>query len=147
MLKKTALLGAFLGAMAWFTPAPAQARDLDSCQTAWSQAVRSYLTKNRKAGPDGKVPKDIDEAELAAQAWAATFRSACQLEAGGQKAEARVEAAAIGVEVLAKLDPRGCARFLEYYMQSTRGNDICSAAGTMDSAELRRQIESSIPRK
>lgn len=129
-------------------PALAVARTEDACKTAWAKAVRSYLTTNRRAGPDGKVPKDVDEEELVAQAWEAAFAPACTLEQDGLKPEARVEAAMLGVQILAKLDPRGCARFMEYYMGSTKPKDVCDMvpAGA-GSAELRQAIERSIPVK
>ena len=76
----------------------AEARTEDDCRRAWSRGVRSYLTKNRRAGPDGKVPKNLDEEELMAQAWDAAFSPACKLEAEGKKPEARIEAAMIGVK-------------------------------------------------
>lgn len=128
--------------------APAEARTADACQEAWSKAVRSYLTANRKAGPDGKVPADIDEQELVAQAWLAAFRSPCKLEQDGLKAEARLEAAMLGVQILAKLDPKGCGRFMQYYMESTKAKDVCdmSTAGA-GTADLRAAIEGSIPAK
>ena len=56
----------------------------DSCQDAWSRAVRSFLTQNRKAGPDGKQPKTLDDEELIAQAWSSAFDPACKLEDGGK---------------------------------------------------------------
>lgn len=123
----------------------AEARDKASCQQAWSQAVRSYLTANRKAAPDGTVPKDMDAKELADQAWLASFSAACDLEANGDKAGARVEAAMIGVQVLARLDARGCERFMQYYMDSTRGRDVCSVGATASTAELREKIAAAIP--
>lgn len=129
------------------TETAAHARPIDACQLAWSKAVRSYLTKNRKAAPDGTVASDMDGMEQAAQAWLATFRPACEIEAAGDKPSARVEAALIGTKVLAKLDMRGCARFLEYFMESTRPQDLCRAVPTSTDDDLRSQIEGSIPAK
>ncbi|MEL6183995.1 MAG: hypothetical protein AAFU79_05160 [Myxococcota bacterium] len=137
------------GALLWSSPA-AHARTVDACQEAWSKAVRSYLTKNRKAAPDGTVPKqqDLDGMEAAAQQWIAAFRPACEIEADGDKPSARVEAAMIGVKILARLDTRGCSRFLEYYMQSSRSQEICRGAATRPSeVTLRDQIGTSIPRR
>lgn len=126
----------------------AEARDKDDCKRAWSQAVRSYLTANRRAGPDGKIPKDMDEEELSAQAWMAAFAPACDLESEGRKVAARLEAAMIGVTILAKLDPRGCGRFMQYYMDSTKPKDACDmAARGSGTAEIRAVIERSIPEK
>ncbi len=125
----------------------AEARTEDDCRRAWSRGVRSYLTKNRRAGPDGKVPKNLDEEELMAQAWDAAFSPACKLEAEGKKPEARIEAAMIGVQILSKLDSRGCVRFLDKYMQSNRAQDICSSAQRAGTAQMREQITASIPRK
>ena len=125
----------------------AEARTEDDCRRAWSRGVRSYLTKNRRAGPDGKVPKNLDEEELMAQAWDAAFSPACKLEAEGKKPEARVEAAMIGVQILSKLDPTGCVRFMDKYMQSNRAQDICSSAQRSGTAQIREQITSSIPKR
>lgn len=126
----------------------AEARSLGDCQLAWSKAVRSYLTKNRKAAPDGSVPKDMDGLEASAQQWLVAFRPACEIEAAGDKPSARVEAAALGVRILARLDNRGCSRFLEYFMQSTRSLDICrTAASTSNMETLRQQIDRSIPER
>lgn len=123
----------------------AEARTTDECLQAWSKAVRSYLTQNRKAAPDGTVPKDMEGTELAAQKWLSAFRPACEFEAAGDKPSARIEAAALGVKILARLDLRGCSRFLEYYMQSTRPREICRVARSADDDQLRRQIETTIP--
>jgi hypothetical protein len=126
-------------------PAPAHARSETDCMSAWSRAVRSYLTQNRRAAPDGTVPQDLDGEELAVQAWLRAFEPACQLETGGRKAEARVEAAAIGVSILARLDPRGCETFLTAYMQSSRPSDICTAARADANVDIRDQIARTIP--
>lgn len=115
------------------------------CQLAWAQAVRSYLTKNQRAAPDGSVPTNMDETEAAAERWNQAFRPACELEAGGDKTSARIEAAALGAKILARLDLRGCGRFLEYYMESTRPQEVCRAAGRGDDDDLRQQIERTIP--
>lgn len=126
----------------------AEARTQDACQTAWAKAVRSYLTQNRKAGPDGKQPTTVDEEELTAQAWEQAFQGACKLEQDGLKPEARIEAAALGVQILAKLDARGCSRFMEFYMGSTKAKDVCDMVSTgAGSAEIRQAIESSVPTK
>lgn len=126
-------------------PRPAAARSETDCMSAWSRAVRSYLTQNRRAAPDGTVPRDLDGEELAVQAWLQAFRPACQLEAEGRAAEARVEAATIGVRVLARLDVRGCQTFMSAYMQSSRSSDICSAARANADIDLREQVARSIP--
>lgn len=142
LLLASTLAGVFVGGSV------AEARSLSDCQLAWSKAVRSYLTKNRKAAPDGSVPKDMDGLEASAQQWLIAFRPACQIEASGDKPAARVEAAALGVQILARLDTRGCSRFLEYYMQSTRSEDICrSAASSSNMETLRQQIDRSIPER
>lgn len=135
------LTAAFLAS--W--PPVAEARSLDACQLAWSKAVRSYLTKNRKAAPDGTVPNTMEAMEEAAQRWLSAFRPACQIEAAGDKPSARVEAATLGVKILARLDLRGCTRFLEYYMESTRSQDICRAATSGRNSDLREDIQRSIP--
>lgn len=123
----------------------ALARSKNDCETAWARSVRSYLTQNRKAAPDGSIPKTLDDEELAAQAWNAAFGPACDLEQQGEKKAARVEAAMIGARILAKLDPRGCVRFMDVYMQSSRAKDICDVAGSAGSADVRRRIEETIP--
>jgi len=125
------------------TPSVAWARTAPECMTAWSRAVRSYLTQNRKATPDGKVPEDLDAEEVAAQAWMEAFRPACEMEQSGQASEARVEAALIGVRILTRLDPRGCESFLNAYMNSDRPRDICSAAG--QGIDVRDDIARTIP--
>jgi hypothetical protein len=125
------------------TPSQAWARSAPECMTAWSRAVRSYLTQNRKATPDGRVPDDLDGEEAAAQAWMGAFRPACETEQSGQAAEARVQAAVIGVRILTRLDPNGCEAFLSAYMSSDRPRDICSAAG--QGIDVRDDIARSIP--
>ena len=117
----------------------------DSCQDAWSRAVRSFLTQNRKAGPDGNQPKTLDDEELIAQAWTSAFDPACKMEDAGKKKEARIEAALIGAQILARLDKRGCIGFMSSYMQSTKAKDICDVAGSAGSEDLRKRIEGSIP--
>ena len=126
---------------------PADAREMADCQLAWSQAVRSYLTTNRKAAPDGTVPADLDARELSDQAWLGAFKPACEIEAQGDKPAARIEAAMIAVQILSKLDGRGCERFMQYYMDSTRGKDVCSAGTSADTASLREQVATAIPKK
>lgn len=123
----------------------ALARDADDCKNAWSSAVRSYLTQNRKAAPDGKIPTTVDEAELAAQEWSRVFAPACALEAAGKKADARVEAALIGARILAKLDPNACIGFMTSYMQSSRAEDVCTMAASPDPESARKTIASSLP--
>ena len=117
----------------------------EACQDAWARAVRSFLTQNRKAGPDSAQPKTLDDEELIAQAWTGAFDPACKLEDQGKKQEARVEAAMIGAQILAKLDPRGCVSFMNAYMQSTKAKDICDVAGSAGSEDLRKRIQGSIP--
>lgn len=140
------LLALVLGAAQAVVAPRAEARDRDDCQRAWSQAVRSYLTQNRTAGPDGKAPANLDDQELVTQAWASAFAPACTLEADGQKGEARVEAALIGVQILQRLDPKGCVRFMEYYMQSSKPKDVCDGRSGGD-AGLRDKIRGSLPAK
>ena len=123
----------------------AEARSVLECKTKWAQAVRSYLTKNRKAGPDGTVPTNLDEQELVAQAWLNTFTPACRIEKKGDKTAARIEAAMIGAQTLAKLDPRGCQRFMQYFMGSRRPKDVCDSASDGRGDQLRDQIARSIP--
>ncbi len=106
----------------------AEAREPEECQLAWGQAVRSYLTQNRTKGPDDAV-----------------FAPACEMEAQGKKDEARIEAAIIGAKALARLDAKGCARFMESYMSATRGKDICDTALQEDPSALRKLIVASIP--
>lgn len=106
---------------------PATARTAEDCQLAWGQAVRSYLTQNRTKGPE-------DEA----------FAPACKLEAEGKKDEARVEAVAIGASALAKLDGRGCQRFMETYIESTRPKDVCDNASG-DREKLKALIRETMP--
>lgn len=106
----------------------AEAREPEECQLAWGQAVRSYLTQNRTKGPEDAV-----------------FAPACEMEAQGKKDEARIEAAVIGAKALARLDAKGCARFMESYMSSTRGKDVCDQAMQEDPAALRKLIVESIP--
>jgi hypothetical protein len=106
----------------------ADAREPEECQLAWGQAVRSYLTQNRTKGPEDAV-----------------FAPACQLEAQGKKDDARVEAVIIGSKALAKLDPRGCQRFMESYINSSKPKDVCDAALQGDEAVLRKLITDSMP--
>lgn len=134
-----------LGLLLCAGPRSVEARSEGDCASAWSRAVRSYLTQNRRAAPDGTVPSDLDGEELAAQAWVDAFRPACVLEASGDGEGARIQAAVIGVQVLARLDPGGCQRFLSSYMESSRPQDICSAAAAGTGQDLSNQIASSIP--
>lgn len=124
-LSAAAVLGAF--------SAPAfAARGVEDCQLAWGQAVRSYLTVNRTKGPEDTV-----------------FRPACTIESQGDKAKARVEAVVIGVQTLVKLDPKGCARFLQSYVEAREPQAICSKAqnNPEDVDGLRQMISQSIPAK
>jgi hypothetical protein len=109
-------------------PRGADARDPEECQLAWGQAVRSYLTQNRTKGPEDVV-----------------FAPACEIEARGEKDEARIAAAVIGARALASLDPRGCQRFMESYMSSARPKDVCDAALEPDEGRLKKLIVDSIP--
>ncbi|MCC7382851.1 MAG: hypothetical protein IT384_13525 [Deltaproteobacteria bacterium] len=120
--------GAFaLGA--W--PRAAEARGVEDCMLWWAQAVRSYLTQNRTQGPEDEI-----------------FRPACEIEGKGDKAKARIEAVLLGARSLSKLDPRGCERFLEVYVQSKEPQKICAeAAGEAGDAALRKLIASTIPDK
>jgi hypothetical protein len=140
-VKKTLALFLLLAAASTAEARPAG----DSCQDAWSRAVRSFLTQNRKAGPDGAQPKTLDDEELIAQAWSGAFDASCKMEEGGKKQEARVEAALIGAQILVKLDPKGCVRFMDAYMQSSKAKDICDVAGSAGADDLRKRISGSIP--
>lgn len=124
---------------------PAQARDAADCKEAWARAARSYLKQNRTAAPDGKTPANMDDTELANQAWMEVFAGACQTEASGNKVEARLEAAAAAAAVLSKLDPAGCSSFMTSYMGSDRGKDVCDLARSGGSAELKEKIKASVP--
>lgn len=123
----------------------AEARSVIECKTKWAQAVRSYLTQNRKAGPDGTIPTNLDEQELVAQAWLETFTPACRIEAEGKRRAARVEAALIGAVTLAKLDPRGCRRFMQYFMGAKRPKDVCDGAKRGRDPQLRDLIARALP--
>ena len=57
-----------------------------------------------------------------------------------QRPEARIEAAIIGVKALAALDTKGCQRFMESYMSSSRPKDVCDAANGTDEGRLRKLI-------
>ena len=107
---------------------PAEARDVADCKARWGSAVRSYLTQNRRAGPSGKVPKDMDEAEEVALAWIELFSEACRLEASGKKRTARLMAASLGTATLSRLDQVACQRFLHYFMKAKDPEDVCQAA-------------------
>ncbi len=115
-----------------FTASPAEARGVEDCQLAWGQAVRSYLTQNRTKGPEDVV-----------------FKPACTIESSGDKSKARVEAVVIGVQELVKLDPKGCARFLQSYVEAREPQVICNKAVSSpeDVEGLRRLVTQSIPSK
>lgn len=106
----------------------AEARDPAECQESWGRAVRSYLTQNRKSGPEDAV-----------------FAPACALEGQGKKDEARVEAVIIGARALAKLDLRGCQHFMENYVASSKPKDVCDAATGGDENRLRTVVKESMP--
>lgn len=107
---------------------PASARSPDECAQKWAMASRSYLTKNRTQGPE--------EGE---------FRAACALESRDKPA-ARLEAIAVAVRALAKLDVAGCERFLDSYIQAKKPKEICAAAN--DDAALKKLIgENVAPRR
>ncbi len=124
---------------------PAHARNEDDCKRAWSRAVRSYLTQNRKASPSGEVPKDLDAEERSAQAWLDVFKAACRQEKEGQKSEARIEASLAGAQVLVKLDPRACVQFMSAYMGASSPQDICQKIPRGSSETLRALLRSSLP--
>lgn len=110
----------------------AEARDLEDCMLKWHRAVASYLTQNRTSfGQDENMGQ---------------FQSACEIEQRGDKRGARVEAILVGVRSLAKLDPRGCQRFMEFYVGSTDPEAACSAAQEPNE-KLRKIIEDSAPAK
>jgi hypothetical protein len=123
-----AVLATLVAGLGLWISASAEAREPEECQLAWGQAVRSYLTQNRTKGPEDAV-----------------FAPACQIEAQGKKDEARVEAVVIGARALAKLDPRGCQRFMESYINSSKPKDVCDAALQGDEAMLRKLINDSMP--
>lgn len=110
----------------------AEARDLEDCMLKWHRAVASYLTQNRTSfGQDENMGQ---------------FQGACEKEQGGDKKGARLEAILVGVKNLARLDPRGCARFMEFYVGSTDPEAACNAAKEPDD-KLRRIIQDSAPDK
>lgn len=120
-----AMIGLGTGALA----STAFARTVEDCSLAWGQAVRSYLTQNRTKGPEDEV-----------------FKPACEIEAQGDKGKARVEAVLIGTKALAALDPRGCAKFLEVYVEASGPEALCAAAGKgKDDAALRKMISEALP--
>lgn len=123
------------------------ARTRSECQATWSKAVRSYLTQNRRAAPDGTVPKDMDALDVAAKKWLQAFKSACDLESSGDRLGARVEATRLGIKILAKIDDRGCQRFLKYYMQVSNPGALCAAADSVDEASLRTRIQRNLPKR
>ena len=109
-------------------PASAWARDLEDCQMWWGQAVRSYLTQNRTQGPEDEV-----------------FKPACEIEAKGDKDGARIEAIMIGVRALAKLDQKGCGRFMGLYIGAGSPEEICMAATGEDMEKLREIVLNNLP--
>lgn len=113
----------------------AEARTPEACQQAWSQAVRSYLTQNRTRAPGGQ---QLDDPEEVDQAWLRSFKSACQKS--GPRAS-RAAAATRGLEVLQKLDRRGCARFAEFYLGLKAPEQWCQ--GPVENAAL----SAALPRK
>ena len=117
------------------SPVGAEAREPEECQMAWGQAVRSYLTQNRTENHWKPILGENDTA----------FASACQLEVGGKKDDARVEAVMIGAKALAQLDPKGCQRFMASYVNSSKPKDVCDAAAGGDDARLRKLITQSMP--
>ena len=127
MTVRSALLGLALGSA--LAAATAEARDAETCMQLWGKAVRSYLTQNRTQGPDDEV-----------------FRPACEIE-GSDKDKARIEAVLIGTRALAKLDPRGCAKFLDIYVEAKGSKQICDRAATSpdDADGLRKLIAESVP--
>jgi hypothetical protein len=110
----------------------AEARDLEDCMLKWHRAVASYLTQNRTSyGQDENMGQ---------------FESACQIEQRGDKKAARIDAVMVGVRALMKLDPRGCQRFMEFYVGATDPEAACNAAQEPNE-KLRKVIEDSIPAK
>lgn len=125
----------------------AEARDVDDCKRTWARAVRSYVARSRaKVGPDGAAPQSIDDEERIAQAWLQVFSEACGLEADGQKAASRLEAALSGARALIQVNPPACAKFMQHYMGSNRPQDVCDMVKSGTGSEgVRRALESSIP--
>ena len=136
-----------------FSPNLAEARSVGDCKARWGSAVRSYLTKNQRADPQGKVPANLDEAELVAQAWIELFGEVCRLETSGKKRKSRLMAATIGTATLARLDPLACQRFLHYFMKAKDPEGVCQAAldgpqeqlGTRVAASLKHHRRLTVP--
>ncbi|MBX2814219.1 MAG: hypothetical protein KTR25_20590 [Myxococcales bacterium] len=127
-------------------PREAGARTIEQCQQVWSKAVRSYLTQNRKAAPDGSIPQDMEALDAAARQWLSAFRPACEREGSGDRSGARVLAAHIGVRILAKVDGKACTRFLEYYMRASKPVMICQTASSADDSALKEQLSENLLR-
>lgn len=127
--------GLFLGLLCSFVflaSPSAEARDLEDCMLKWHRAVASYLTQNRTSfGQDENMGQ---------------FQVACEKEQSGDKKGARLEAILVGVRNLARLDPRGCARFMEFYVGASDPEAACSAAQQPDD-KLRRIIQDGAPAK
>jgi hypothetical protein len=117
-------------ALAFTVGGTAFARDTEDCQTKWGGAVRSYLMQHRTTHDD--------------KYWEAAFKPACDLEKS-DKAKARVEAVMIAARELVRIDPRGCARFLDSYVGVQGPEKICQAASGGDDAALRKMVQSSLP--
>lgn len=122
----------------------AEARSLSDCKMAWSKAVRSYLSQNRSAGPDGTVPASIEDKDRVDQAWLDAFTPACEQEAKRDKRGARLTASATGAQVLQRLDPKACQRFLSYYMRVKDADVVCAAASTEGLKPVKEALKSRI---
>ncbi len=125
-------------------PSSASARSFEDCKLRWGSAVRSYLTQNRRAGPDGKVPTNIDETEAVAAAWVDLFGPACKLETTGKKREARLMAATVGTATLARLDPVACQRFLHYFMSAKNPEGVCQTALDASPERLKARVAAAL---
>ena len=125
----------------------AQARGVDDCKRSWARAVRSYVARAKgKVGPDGIPPQNLDDEERIHQAWLSVFSEACALEAAGDKAASRLEAALSGARALTQVDPPACTKFMRYYMGSSRPQDVCDMVkGGAGTEGTRRTLRSSIP--
>ena len=122
----------------------ALARDVEDCKARWGSAVRSYLTKNRRAGPSGKVPTNLDEMEEVGMAWIDMFNDACRLEKAGKRRRSRLLAASLGTEALARLDQVACQRFLHYFMKAKDPEGVCQSALEDDRDRIKANLSAAL---
>jgi hypothetical protein len=109
------------------TPSVGHARSPEDCQLAWGQASRSYLT-GKQGGP-----QDTD------------FKAACDMDAKGEKDNARVEAVVVASGALAKVSTDVCERFLKSYVGVGEPSGVCAAAGGGDDAAFRKAVTDALP--